>query len=130
MIHKAVYYKLKNDAPIAALVGARIYPERAIQNGTMPYIVFSRITSSPRLLHHTGVVPGVESTFQIDCWSKTPQQALTISEAVVNAINGWKGTVENVKIYYARIIGQSDAYDFETGDYAVPVDVEIFHRED
>ena len=129
MIHEAVYSRLKNNAGVSALVGARVYPIKGEQAVTLPYTVYSRISVYGREISHGNTTKAAKSRFQIDCYAKTPTQAAQISEAVVTAFHGWKGTVGSEKIFISQVVDTQDAFDLDTNEYVVPVDVEIFHKE-
>lgn len=129
MIHQAVYERLKNNAGVSALVGSRVYAEKAVQGVVLPCVVYQRIGTSERLLYHAGKVPAALSRFQIDCWAKTPLLALQVSAAVVNCLHGWRGSQGAEKIYYGQVVDTQDGFDFETGEHVVPVTVEILHKE-
>lgn len=129
MIHVAVYNRLKNYSQVSALVGSRVYPEKAIQGVVLPCVVYQRIGTSNRQLYHNGTTKAALSRFQIDCWAKTPTAAIQLSDAVVACFHGWKGTESGEQIYYSQVVDQQDGFDLETGEYVVPVDVEIFYKE-
>lgn len=129
MIHEAVYSKLKNDSGVSALVGTRVYPQKASQGVVLPCLVYSRTGTSERLVYHNGTSKTAVSRFQIDCWAKTPVAALGLSEAVVACMHGWSGQVSGETIFLGQVVNTQDAFDLETGEYVVPVDVEILHRE-
>lgn len=129
MIHEAVYSRLKNNAGVSAIVSSRVYPQKASQGVSLPCVVYQRIGTTNRFLHHTGTTDSALSRFQIDCWAKTPAQALQLSQAVVGCLHGWKGTEGSEQIYYSQVVDTQDGFDLETGEYVIPMDVEIFHKE-
>lgn len=129
MIHEAVYARLKNHSGVSAIVGARVYPQKATQGVVLPCVVYSRTGTSNREIYHNGTTETALSRFQIDCWAKTLPGALQLSEAVVACLHGWSGTQGNEKIYISQVVNTQDGFDFETGEYVIPVDVEIFHKE-
>jgi hypothetical protein len=129
MIHEAVYSKLKNNAGVSALVSSRVYPQKASQGVTLPCVVYQRLSTTDRLLYHNGKTNSALSRFQIDCWARTPSAALQLSQAVVGCLHGWVGTEGGETIYYSQVVNTQDGFDLDTGEYVIPVDVEIFHRE-
>lgn len=129
MIHEAVYSRLKNNAGVSAIVAARVYPQKASQGVTLPCVVYQRIGTSDRLLFHSGVTKTALSRFQVDCWAKTPAVALQLSQAVVSCLHGWAGTESGETIYYSQVVDTQDGFDLESGEYVIPVDVEILHKE-
>jgi len=129
MIHEALYSRLKNNPGVSAIVGARVYPQKASQGVVLPCVVYQRVGTSGRALHHSGTTNSALSRFQIDCWAKTPTAALQLSEAVLGCLHGWAGTEGSETIYYSQVVNTQDAFDLDTGEYVIPVDVEIFHKE-
>lgn len=130
MIHEAVYTTLKDDTELTVLVGDRIFPQMAAQGVKFPCIVYQRIGTSNRFLHHTGTTKTALSRFQIDCWAKSPTLAIELSEIVVSLFHGLTGIVSDTEIYYSQVTNTSDVFDLDAGEYAVPVEVEIMHREE
>jgi hypothetical protein len=43
----AIYNLLTNDANVSALVGTRIYPERAPEGASAPFVVYSVVSNQP-----------------------------------------------------------------------------------
>lgn len=129
MIHEAVYSRLKTDAGVSSIVGTRVYPQKAEQGVVLPCLVYQRIGTSNRFLYHNGTTDSALSRFQIDCWAATPTAALQLSAAVVSCLHGWNGTLAGERIYYSQVVNTQDAFDLDTGEYVIPVDVEIFHKE-
>jgi hypothetical protein len=92
-------------------------------------VVYQRIGTSNRFLHHSGTSGSALSRFQIDCWAKSPTEALQLSNAVLDCLHGWKGSQSGEEIYYSQVVDTQDGFDLETGEYVIPMDVEIFHKE-
>lgn len=87
-VGKSVFKLLGDAAAVTAIVGTspkRIYPIRMPQTRNFPAIVFQQITSDP-----TGQKDGVTGyhkiDFDIDCYTKTFSQAVTLAAAVRTAL--------------------------------------------
>ena len=72
---------LKGNAPLAALVGTRIFPLIVPQGTDFPCISYQRISGMPAntLSGHSGLE---EIDLQIDVWAKTYAEAKEIAKAV------------------------------------------------
>ena len=114
MIHQAVYDRLKNNAGVSSIVAARVYPQKAVQGVVLPCVVYSRIGTSDRGLHHGGTTETARSRFQIDCWAKSPTKALELAEAVVACLHGWRGTQSGEAIFSTEVINTQDDFDLAT----------------
>ena len=121
MIKQAIYTLLKNDAAVAALVVARIYPSHLPQNCTLPAISFTRISGAEQTTH-SGPNGFAEQVFQIDCWAETPLAAETLGAAVSDLLNGYTGTVGTTQITNVELLNTTDMDDVAIGDYRTSLD--------
>jgi len=108
MIAPAIYSLLKNNAAIAALVVARIYPGTIIQGDAYPSIYFN-VTSAngdhtkngPAAFHFIDV--------SITCLDNLYKDCETLADLIRVALDGYEGTVETIKIENIIYNGRSDA---------------------
>jgi hypothetical protein len=128
MIHGGIATLLKADGPIAALVGARVYPVHAVQEPTFPFITFQRI-SSDRPLYHSGSAHIVESVFQFSCWGAKPVDAYNVALALIAKMQAFKGSAGDMQILLARVQEEREVYDEDASSYQVAVDISIAYRE-
>ena len=101
-IEAAVYSRLGAVAGVTALVSTRIYPDQGPQKPTDPYITF-RVVSERHEHHMTAAAGGVFARVQIDCWSRTSEDAAAVGEAVRNALQGWTGTAGSVAVKLSHL---------------------------
>ena len=87
---KSLVATLKGNAPLAALVGTKIFPLIVPQGTAFPCISYQRISGMPAntLSGHSGLE---EIDLQIDVWAKTYTEAKAIAKAVRAAMPA-KGT--------------------------------------
>jgi len=83
--------QLKNDSGVSALVGTRIYPLKAPQNVTNPYIVYQVIKDNSKQCIGGSTYQN-DVRFQIDCWSTKYSEVKAIKEAVLSSIEGFKSS--------------------------------------
>lgn len=106
---------LKNDSAVSALVGTRIYPMKAPQSVTNPYITYQVINDNSNQCLGGSVYQN-DTRFQIDCWSTTYSEAKAIKEAVLSALIGFKSS---------NSISNMDDYEDETQLYRQLIDFKL-----
>ena len=74
MIATIVYPALKNHAPLAALVGARIYRDYAGNAPAAPYVVWSILATVPSR-QISGRPPSDRYSVSVDVFSRSPAQS-------------------------------------------------------
>ncbi len=123
-----IYTYLKTVTGITSLVGtgnnARIYPLKLPQNPTLPAIVFTKI-SEQHVECMTGSAGLAMARIQFDCWAENKDQAEDLSEALRQALQGYKGSMGSVTVQGVHFMNEMD--DFEQGidDFRIIVDFEI-----
>ncbi len=90
-VETGLRFHLLDEATIAGLVGARIYPLRLPQKATFPAIVLQRI-SSMRWKHLRGADALARPRYQVDCWAQTHDAATSLGNLVRQRLNGFAGT--------------------------------------
>ena len=118
MLASAIYQRLAGHAPLAALVGTRIYPSRAPDGGQLPYIThldMAALDQAPNLGGKGGLA---QARVQVDVWAATALEAKRVGDAVQAALEDFTGTVAGVHIADVTLIGGFD--DWEGGDGDTP----------
>lgn len=87
-LEEAIRQQLGNHGPLAALVGARIYPTTYPQNETLPVVVYQRTSHVPEY-HHDGEAGFAESRFQISSFGKSYAEAKQTARAVKSALRAF-----------------------------------------
>jgi hypothetical protein len=86
-IETDLYSTLINNAGVAALVSARIYPPPVPESAITPYLFYEMITGA-RLSTITGVGDAKRKRIQIDCVAGSYAEAKTLAAAVFAALEG------------------------------------------
>lgn len=119
-VGKAVYYILANDATVAGIVGTKIFPVRAVQLTSVPYVTYSIISTNPA---DTKQRPSYVDTvrLQIDCYETTYAKAETLHHAVRTALDAYTigATVATVKL---------DGIKYETENDTIDEDVDLYRK--
>jgi len=88
-LESAIVNQFRNYAPLAALVGTRIYPVTYPQNATLPVVVYQRTSRLPEY-SHDGDCGAAESRFQISAFAKSYSVARQTADAIHGALRPWE----------------------------------------
>ena len=83
---EAVYTALAANAAVAAIVGTGIYPVRAPQGTSAPYVVFQQVGSDPADTHREAA-GAIHRMFQFACFATTYEAAVALRDAVTAALD-------------------------------------------
>lgn len=117
-IRKVIYTLLTADAGVSALVSTKVYPVRAPQTTTAPYITWHVINSEPFGTKKSATDNGQSKvdrfSLQINCFATDYTQTTNIGEAVRDAIDRVADqTISGVAINGVDYNGEHDDYDDE-----------------
>jgi hypothetical protein len=98
MIETAAVSELKADSAVAALVGTRVYPDPAPQEvTTFPRIVYAVDDDEPQMTF--GGKSGLnQQRITFSCQARTPAQRDALLQAVINLLNGARGTWSTIVV--------------------------------
>ena len=107
MIERALYTHITESSTIAALIGVRLFPNQIPQGQKMPAAVYQQ---SKGVRQHTmdGPVGMVDSQYSVTCYAESYSQAKSLSEAIRNRLDGYRGTVGGVEIDAIFLIDEFD----------------------
>lgn len=106
MIGEATYSILAAASDVTDLVSTRIYPELAPENVTLPYVVFSVISTIPSDIKDGGS-PIDRVNVQLDIYASTTVERDSIGEATRTALDRFSGTAGTVSVQSVRFDGQT-----------------------
>lgn len=126
-IRKAIYTLLTQDAGVSALIGTKVYPLRAPQVQTAPYItwhVINTLTYGTKANpDNNGESPVDRLTVQINCVAGNYTTASDIAAAVRTAIDRYPDTqIFGIDINGIDFNDESDTYDDEVNLYMTIVE--------
>ncbi len=131
-IEQALLTYLKAVTALTALIGKRIYYDKAPQDVAAPYIVFFKV-SSQRPLAHDGDVHFARDRFQFSIFARTFYLVVQIAGALYVALQGKDGIIGDgagVRVGGIRFLNETDMpFETETELYHRPVDFEVPHEE-
>lgn len=133
---QALISKLRGATAISALVGSRVYntvgPELETgQNGTPARVVLAKI-SGPRATNMSGHAGLTIARIQCECWGSGQAVACQVLAAVMNELEGFKGTMpgllDSVEVDHILFDESPQAlYDDDTRAHGQRIDMSVAH---
>ena len=120
---------LLQQAGIATLVGARVYPDILPQAPTYPAITLLRIAST-RTFVHAGASTLARVRFQIDCWGRTYSQAHDLGDTIRRSMNGYRGSFQGTEVPGAFLRAEHDLYEPDGDVHRLSQDWEVWQQEE
>lgn len=134
-IESALYSYLSNKASVTALVSDRIYPQVAPQGTAYPFVTFNVLSEDTQ--HDMSGASGLTNVaMQIDAWCETVADRVSVSEALRNALDGFRGAMGTESLHISNFF-MTDRQNFVEGDtegkahplYRSSMDFSIWHAE-
>lgn len=113
MIGAIVRGALVGSAPLTALVGARIYPETAPDEASLPFVVYTIRAGE----QSDGNAPMQPVTITANAYAESDGQAEAVGQAVAAVLDGFNG---GDATYLARALWMTDyseQYDFDLAEW-------------
>jgi len=129
-IEQGLHAHLIADGGVSALVAARIYPLRAPQNPTVPYVTYSRINTD-REHHMSGASGLAHPHFQIDVFASSFSSMSAVANAIRSALDVYSGDMgsPSIDVSSVLVVDERDFYEDDTNLYHDAIDVSIWHTE-
>lgn len=112
MIGAIIYQALASNAPVAALVGTRIYPEVAPDEADLPLVVYTVRTAEGL----DGSAPMVRCNVTANCYAATDAAAESVGAAVRAVLDGFDGNGTGIAV---RSLSLSDYSEFRDPEMAL-----------
>ena len=116
----AIYSILRDNAPVGALIGNRIYPNVATRRAEFPFAVY-QVTGDEPTDTKDGVSPLDENAISVMCFSKTYEEASDIADAVRTALDRVNGTYSGVVVQGIQFLSYNEDFDVKDADDGVYV---------
>lgn len=110
-VESAIYNILKNNAPVAAVVGTRIYPNTAPQTTPNPCIVFQERSVDPSDTK-SGVSRLDTCYIGVDCYCDTQKACKDLAKLVRTALDRYAGFVGDCNIQSIQFSDSMAVYDY------------------
>lgn len=112
MISQAIYGILSVDSVLSQSISTRIYPNRAVQNSAMPYIVYNIVSKVPTDTKSGGT--GFDKyRVQIDIVDDSYTDVETIAARVRVCLDRQSGYIDSFYIYTMVYENETDMPPFE-----------------
>jgi hypothetical protein len=131
-LEKAVRSVLINDATVAALVVARVYPQRRPMGTAVPALIYQNVASETN--QAVATQGGLKRTrLSIACIDRTYGAVKTLRNAVEGALINYSGTLEGETIDSLRLesavdIDETNEPAGEFGYFRTILDFVIWHQ--
>lgn len=122
-IEEALRTLLLADPTVSGVVETRIYPMQLPLDCTLPAISLHKI-SNP----NNHLIDVASPRFQLSCWAEDYLEVQELKNAVIDALNRYKGVASGVHIKQIVYLDASDALESVTGIYHVPVDMKVIYQ--
>jgi len=127
-VPKAIYKLLSQSGPVAAIVGTNIFPLKAPQNKSFPYITYQTISRIPAKFKDG---PAILDTFrvQVNIFSETFKQGSELSELVRAALDWKESQTLDSKIQHIHFDQENNLFEDDADIYGVAQDYFVrMHR--
>lgn len=130
-IESAIFAYLAAQTSITSLLGTQsqesIFPMRAPENATLPYLVFCKI-SGHSAHSKDGDMNLAYPHFQITAWAKEYIDAKAVQAAVRSALNAYAGPMlQGVAVAQIIVEDEKDLSDPQTLEYGASLDAIVWH---
>lgn len=132
---EGLYGHLSDHADVKAIVSDRIYPGRLNKvkadhdpgiPGDLPAITYFRV-STTRTLTNSGPHPYQAPRVQLNCFGRTPDQASALGDAVIKALQGFRGDMGGVEVLLVENVLDFDDFENQPEYYRRVLDF-VFHH--
>lgn len=133
MIEDGIYTYLTAQTALTTHVATRIYPNRAAQNASRPYIVYARFGGEPvyEMQGETGLSSG---RYRFMTVADTYASAKTVANALRGELSGYRGSMGSDSISACFLTNESedfiqDPHGRETGFHEIVSDYEFHYQQ-
>lgn len=117
------------DEAVQALVGNRVYSGRA-PSGISESFVMLFISGTDFNHHLRGTGQIEKKNLQVDCISKSSDEAERMQKAVIKALNNYKGTAEGTTIHSLKAVdAMDDHWSEDVGLNRCVTDFKLFYND-
>lgn len=132
-IEEALRARLTGFAGLAALVSARIHPDKLppepspLVTTRWPALTY-QVVSTERVYSLEGFSCLARPTFQIDVWATSQSSRVNVAHQVKLALEGFVGTVSSVNIRGIFLNSEVDIYEADAEIFRRSLDFEVWHN--
>ena len=117
----SIFAVLNGDAGLTAIVGDRIYPVKADQTASFPYVVFLKVSGTIGI-HMKGASNDREARIQFDIYSKNYTNVEDIRKRLVALIHGQTGTFGSTELWVGQLLSDEDSFTHQADTFSPSLD--------
>ena len=117
---------LSNNSAVTAAAPGGVWTSRLPQEVTLPAASIHLLSTKFDVAHDKSV--GDEGTYQISCWGDTSADVVTLGNAVVAALQSFKGTVDGLEIDRIEVINLDEMPPVNENDFHRVVTVQVYYQ--
>jgi hypothetical protein len=110
LIEQDVYTALSTDSTVTAIVASRIYPVALPKDPTLPAIDYRFVAGSNTPAF--GTSGAQRYRIEVNCWGNTYADAVTLRNAVVKALSGYRSGNTSISYLMPQDFFESDLLQF------------------
>lgn len=110
-----LFTRLSTFAALASVTGSKVYPVRAKQGATPPYLVYLTAGSPGRESKMAADTKIERPRLQVDVLSKSFDEIELVGQGVKDALNRWETSAGVPQIETTFFLGERDDWDAERG---------------
>lgn len=113
---------------LSGVAGGRVYAHNLARGVTLPAVTYMKV-SGPRDQTMQGPSGLVSARIQVSSWAASYGAAKTLSDSVRQALDGYMGTTDGVRIGGIELVNETDQYESEPNVFQVIMDFRVKHSE-
>lgn len=127
-IEEVIYAKLTGYAPLAALVGERVYRIQLPQRATLPALTYRRVSTAAYPTRDETHASLERPRFQFNCWGGSYRSAREVAQELRAALATME-QASNPRVDVAFLANEFDDVEPDIGRWRVIQDAFIWHEE-
>lgn len=116
----AIRSALVADAAVTAIIGSKVYPVLAPATADLPFVTWRRI-SVQRQQSLAGPIGMPTVLLSVDLFAETYEGVRELADAVRKCLDGWGGTVNDVRVANVSLTNEADGFVTLAGGDLPPV---------
>lgn len=126
-LESALVALITGNAPVAAVLGTRLYPDVIPQDQPMPAGHYRTVSTRPAMAHSGEA--GVDfSTVRFSIFAPLRADAISLRELIKPVVSGYKGTSGGETLDAVFYREGMNTFDIESGLYAAQFDLIVTRR--
>ena len=127
-LDEGLFHHLTTHPGLAALIGTRLHPDYFLEDEALPAVAYS--LEDERSCHTLGGPSALrQAIYRFDIWADTVREAMAVARQLRAALDGYRGTFEDVPVVGALFDGAGRTRDPDTETFDVSMRFTIHYQE-